>query len=579
MLTLFAPEIGTQSEKKPRSWGLTAILLLSTTFLYSWEIYNQASHTNVINNQAKTNTTPIAATQGYPPPHFESKYWYAWQPPKQELSQVSDPKIRDKHEKMDTHTVTLPVLPPGKYLLVIGSFGDSEQKYPVEISTEASPTSKISFAKNATVFPQHHSVFAAKRQSSNDWHQLQKISEHRFQHSSSFKNTTPRNTTPSNSQEAIKQISFEQFYFPSQKNSVENRRFVLPAFSKRPPAKATQTVSSTVTSSRSRIVIQSQKIHGQSDLNIWLDQALPANARYDKLAMLLAQSFKQRVAPWYRLHLRDLQPQPVQLVITPYLENFGSKTEPVKMCVAVSQEAGPGLMSGQSSNTIYVHANLDQLLLDDQNSSIAVATLLAHELLHLCSLNAMPDSADQERILHEWIFEGWAHAAEMACTGSESNLTNRINVFTSTPERSPLRVESSASIGRYRNAGARGASASFFSFLRHTYPEITWEQRLRFSLTPTGIELLHQKSLPDLFQSWTCFEAEKKLQIHQHSPCILCLTNPIDATKARFMLQGSTAKPVLINLSSPENATRRHRRIKIRICSESQPQLTLVKYQ
>ncbi len=536
-----AHQLGSAATRQYRQSVLpvTASLLLTLLFLQNWQAYSKPSQQQAVLSSGSLTNTQEIATIGVPP--LISNHWYAWQINKADTNSQND-------------EILLPPLAPGKYLLVVGVLGEADIKYPVEITWGLLCENKL--------------------QKIGEWHRL---SNRRFS-SSAILTESPARNDPL---KYVRVTDRENVNLPARLVCFndQNQQQDLLKYASKTKQKLTSHYSSEKINSEMTftglpgIVIKAEKIKCENGLNIWLDHAIPVSDRYENLSLLLARSFNDRVARWYQKNLPEQTPRTIQLVITPYLKKFGTQAEPLKMCVAVKQQSNGRSYLNNSSNTIFVNAQLDQLLSEQNNPQESVATLLAHELFHLCSLNAMQQSNEME--IYEWIFEGWAHAAERECTGSDSNLLNRLNAFAMYPQRSPLRVRNSTSQGFYRDTGIRGASASFLSYLCKMYPEITWQQRLNNALTPTGIEQLHRKTVPDLFRDWTCYEAKNKLQIQKKKGTTLNVHLP--GTKTHFHLRGTTAKTLLLELPTKANQSHVHQSFQIHTAHKSQLQISIMK--
>ncbi len=141
----------------------------------------------------------------------------------------------------------------------------------------------------------------------------------------------------------------------------------------------------------------------------------------------------------------------------------------------------------------------------DLQPSPQAAAVLAHEAAHLAVFSRRyeldPNGFSPE---DDWLNEGLAHFAEVQCTGSRTNLADRIAAFEGNSATSPLVVVDAQRQGFWRDPGSRGAAWSFLNWLAEIHgPELM----TRFATHPEvgcrKIEAVLQQPFSEIFRHWS----------------------------------------------------------------------------
>lgn len=135
--------------------------------------------------------------------------------------------------------------------------------------------------------------------------------------------------------------------------------------------------------------------------------------------------------------------------------------------------------------------------------------VMAHEAAHLAVFSRRFEADPHGfRPEDDWLNEGLAHFAEVECSGSWTNLSQRIAAFQDHPESSPLVVIDAHRAGFWRDPGSRGAAWSFLSWLAdQSGPEMVSELARHPNVGCAKIEAVLQEPFEDVFRRWTVAQA------------------------------------------------------------------------
>lgn len=190
--------------------------------------------------------------------------------------------------------------------------------------------------------------------------------------------------------------------------------------------------------------------------------------------------------------------------------------------------------------------------------------ILAHETAHMAVFSRRreidPSGLELE---DDWLNEGLAHFAEVACGGDWSNLQTRIAAFSQNPAMSPLVVTDSQRQDLWRHPGSRGAAWAFLSWLADEYgPDILTELASGPGIGCEKIERIVQQPFEDLFRRWTIAlwqtAAASESQFHEGLRTAgPCAANDIssDRSPREISLRGSSHAACRLTLEPEKTST------------------------
>jgi hypothetical protein len=143
--------------------------------------------------------------------------------------------------------------------------------------------------------------------------------------------------------------------------------------------------------------------------------------------------------------------------------------------------------------------------------------VLAHEAAHLATFSRRREiDADGARFDGDWLNEGLAHAAEIACKDDWSNLQRRWQAFLANPADSPLEVDDAHRQRLWENAGTRGAAWSFVAWLADEFGDGILRELAEHPQTGREkLEQITQESFAELFRRWSATIAVRQLPAFQ----------------------------------------------------------------
>jgi hypothetical protein len=147
----------------------------------------------------------------------------------------------------------------------------------------------------------------------------------------------------------------------------------------------------------------------------------------------------------------------------------------------------------------------DVMYLDPRVAHHELPAILAHELTHMAQFSHWREQfGDTPWPLPDWLLEGHAHAVEVHLTGNWSNLHERLTAFVGRPESCPLVIPDAAAAGLWRDAGCRGATASFCLWLTRRFGA-KWWRRLAELAGPDDDAWEREFGRPfaELYREWT----------------------------------------------------------------------------
>ncbi len=145
--------------------------------------------------------------------------------------------------------------------------------------------------------------------------------------------------------------------------------------------------------------------------------------------------------------------------------------------------------------------------------------ILAHEAAHLATFSRRRDiDADRTQFDGDWLNEGLAHTAEIACTNDWSNLKRRWRSFLAHSADSPLDVDDAHRQGLWANAGTRGAAWSFVAWLADEFGSDMLRQMAEHPLTGREkLAWIAQEPFAELFRRWSVSVAVNQLPMLKDS--------------------------------------------------------------
>lgn len=188
------------------------------------------------------------------------------------------------------------------------------------------------------------------------------------------------------------------------------------------------------------------------------------------------------------------------IVITPEVGRLGRQNSPVYGITRPSDFIrGVDRPYGNNSDVIFL------------NSSLPVGkqlqAVLCHEWCHASVFSRRFENADHAIDDHydeDWLNEAIAHVVEVASSGSDSNVANRVQKYFAQPGNSPLVLRDYCSPEYWRNDGVRGAGYLFLDwYLKQSHHNTLQHLLGARSLDVASLEATAERSFDELFKSWT----------------------------------------------------------------------------
>ena len=187
------------------------------------------------------------------------------------------------------------------------------------------------------------------------------------------------------------------------------------------------------------------------------------------------------------------------IVVTPEIARLGTGTSPVHGLTRPADfVSGLDRPEGNNSDVIFLSSELrpgDQL-----------RAVLAHEWCHASVFSRRMQLG--RRADEDWLNEAIAHVVEIRASGSQSNLSHRIQKYRSSPSQSPLVVADYYRPDFWRHDGCRGAAFLFLNWCLEHADERLLDRLVNSECRGTeSLEMSMGRPFADLFHAWSVSQA------------------------------------------------------------------------
>ncbi|MDB5345992.1 MAG: shpI [Schlesneria sp.] len=188
------------------------------------------------------------------------------------------------------------------------------------------------------------------------------------------------------------------------------------------------------------------------------------------------------------------------IVITSEVGRLGQQNNPVYGITRPSDFIrGVDRPHGNNSDVIFLSSSLPV--------SKQLHAVLCHEWCHAAVFSRRFENsgnAVEDRYDEDWLNEAIAHVVEVASSGSDSNVANRIQKYCARPGNSPLVIRDYCLPEYWRNDGVRGAGYLFLDWYLKRSDDNGLQHLLGTrSLDVASLEAIERQSFDELFRSWT----------------------------------------------------------------------------
>ncbi len=241
-----------------------------------------------------------------------------------------------------------------------------------------------------------------------------------------------------------------------------------------------------------------------SRVRVYVDERLPRNESLTALVNAVDEASTSRLGDIVHElvgSVRDVdQDGHLAVVLTPEVARLGSGRTPVDGLTSPADFLrGIDRPFGNNSDVIFLSSNLQP---GDQ-----LRAVLAHEWCHASVFGRRwngIDARSERTAADDWLNEALAHVVEVRASGSQSNLSHRIDRYRSHPGDSPLVVRDYSQPDYWRHDGCRGAAFLFLQWCLDQSDDSLLERLVcGCSLGTDGLEAATGRSFDELFLGWT----------------------------------------------------------------------------
>ncbi|MDA0832738.1 MAG: hypothetical protein O2955_11465 [Planctomycetota bacterium] len=235
-------------------------------------------------------------------------------------------------------------------------------------------------------------------------------------------------------------------------------------------------------------------------LQIYWDQQLPFNERFQQLVDEIASQFENDVMPEISRQLAPVYDTDgdgrFTILLTPWLDRLeGGKTSLRGMVRGTDFRDDVSVPFGHHCDMLYLNPLA--------SSAVPWRDILLHEFTHaVCNSWRMRKSSTGRPLPVEddWIQEGMAHTLEPL----GANQQHRISTFLAAPHGYPLVIADYYRAGMWRNDGCRGATSLFHRWITGRYGnEFMRGMLMAPSHGIANIEAVCEYHFDELFRLWT----------------------------------------------------------------------------
>ncbi len=241
-----------------------------------------------------------------------------------------------------------------------------------------------------------------------------------------------------------------------------------------------------------------------SRVRVYVDERLPRNETLTALVNAVDEAAASRLGDIVHElvgSVSDLdQDGHLTVVVTPEVVRLGSGRTPVDGLTSPADFLrGIDRPFGNNSDVIFLSSHLQP---GDQ-----LRAVLAHEWCHAAVFSRRGNESDartEQTAVDDWLNEALAHIVEVRASGSQSNLSHRIDCYRSRPGDSPLVVRDYSQPDFWRHDGCRGAAFLFLQWCLDQSDDSLLERMVSGrSLGTDGLEAATGRSFDALFLGWT----------------------------------------------------------------------------
>lgn len=191
------------------------------------------------------------------------------------------------------------------------------------------------------------------------------------------------------------------------------------------------------------------------------------------------------------------------IVITPEVGRLGNATSPVYGITRPGDfMIGMDRPEGNGSDVIFLNSCTPP--------GATLSAVLCHEWCHACVFSRQGGPAHHGGVDEDWLNEAIAHVVEVKSSGSNANVSHRIESYRAQPSRSPLVISDYCCREYWRHHGVRGAGYLFLDwYLKNTAEHSLSRLLSQPSLDLASLQTASHQSFDELFLAWTTNQGEQ----------------------------------------------------------------------
>ena len=241
-----------------------------------------------------------------------------------------------------------------------------------------------------------------------------------------------------------------------------------------------------------------------SRVRVYVDERLPRNESLTALVNAVNEASTSRLGDIVHELVGSVcdldQDGHLAVVLTPEVARLGRGRTPVDGLTSPADFLrGIDRPFGNNSDVIFLSSHLQP--------GEQLRAVLAHEWCHASVFSRRANESDartEQTAVDDWLNEALAHVVEVRASGSQSNLSHRIDRYRSRPGDSPLVVRDYSQPDFWRHDGCRGAAYLFLQWCLDQSDDSLLERLVSGrSLGTDGLEAATGRSFDALFLGWT----------------------------------------------------------------------------